>query len=239
MFSNRYFLVGTWNSWAFQEMSNRSGCHEAVFRIGPTNSEEFLLLRDRDWNQVIYPAARRATSSSAPLRGPDACSRRCTWLVQGREGSVVCARLCFSDTETKVVVTSASGSQMWRTPRVEMGGRTLHIVGCWNRYSPEVVQANDGLVFRHRLLLNPSGLARFHFLITGDKRYSLHPAVHDASLGESELCGPDFNDDNINWQIQGEPFEAFEILVDFTQKDDFRTVTWSSQGSSRDLVRPF
>lgn len=46
--------------------------HGRAPRIGMSGREEFQIVRDRDWNQAVYPAAPSTSRPGVPIRGPDA-----------------------------------------------------------------------------------------------------------------------------------------------------------------------
>merc|ERR1712150_30257 len=59
--THSYSILGTWTAWKFREMRNVSNedcpnTWETSTRIGMSGVERFRFLRNRDLNQVIYPA---------------------------------------------------------------------------------------------------------------------------------------------------------------------------------------
>lgn len=95
-----YFVASTCNKWQPEEMvrqpmkQGQLGTAESVFafemRLPPYCSNcEFVILRNRDWEQVFYPAAGQPTSNNwdgEDIAGPDTGLGANTWRLEGRSG---------------------------------------------------------------------------------------------------------------------------------------------------------
>lgn len=202
--------------------------YEVTVRIGVSGLEEFQIVRDRDWTQVIHPAEPRTTKSSVPVCGPDDDCHGKSWVIRGPHGEAVLVRIRFSKSETIVTtISDAKGSKTWRSAR----GSSYHeyyVSGTWNSWgfglmTPDV----RGLpVHRCRAVLGPSGSEEFQIVTDRDWARTLHPADREAGLGASELLGPDDRGTDLNWRISGVPGETFEVVLDLSQPDRTRIVTW-------------
>jgi len=95
-----YFVASTCNKWQPEEMVRQPikevqpGRAECAFvlemRLPPYCSNcEFVILRNRDWEQVFYPAAGQPTSNNwdaEDVAGPDTGLGANTWCLEGRSG---------------------------------------------------------------------------------------------------------------------------------------------------------
>jgi len=95
-----YFLASTCNKWQPEEMVRQpmtkaqpgtAGCVFMIeMRLPPYCSNcEFIILRNRDWEQVFYPAAGQPTSNNwdgEDIAGPDTGLGANTWRLEGRSG---------------------------------------------------------------------------------------------------------------------------------------------------------
>merc|ERR1719343_1956517 len=85
-------------------------------RIGLTGEEEFQIVRDGDWAQVIHPSTERASKSAVPVMGPDAAGSGKNWLCQGRHGDCMTVQLRIEDGEIRVSLISEDyGRKTWRS----------------------------------------------------------------------------------------------------------------------------
>lgn len=90
MVDGRYYVAGAWNNWDFQEMtlsSTGSGLYTAVVSQG-FRSGEFMIVRNKDWEQAFYPAAGMRMSSTQldadDILGPQSASGELVWRLGGR-----------------------------------------------------------------------------------------------------------------------------------------------------------
>jgi len=87
-----YLVTGDFNGWGFQEMtavpSEQSG--EARFSLDlqlDRDGGEFQIVRNRDWDQVLYPFEEWAgCQDPSAVGGPDDESYGRTWFLDGRAG---------------------------------------------------------------------------------------------------------------------------------------------------------
>lgn len=90
--AGRYYIAGSWSGWAFQEMEPSSvvpGLQtvEVTLSYGST---DFVIVRNKDWEQVFYPSSSDASSAAAggetEVSGPDNGHSGLTWSLGGRSG---------------------------------------------------------------------------------------------------------------------------------------------------------
>jgi len=233
-----YSVAGSWTSWKLSDMSREEaddGVWTTCLRIGVTGQEEFQFVRDRDWQQVVYPAKPKTTQTSVPVRGPDDMGHGKNWVVQGSPGDVLKLSFKIVDAVVTVSVHGDFGKKEWRSEQ----GWNRHqyfVAGSftdWKCVLMEMDQKRPG-VFTCRgtlpLTLNgPRGFeARFRILVDEDFNFAYHPMIGGARSGQSIAEGPDAKSREDNWLISS-PFaagEVFEISFDLTAIDRRQTVTW-------------
>jgi len=88
--TGRYYLFGSWSSWSIDGCIEMEAVSPGVF-IGSLTLHQgaiqFLVLRNRDMGQVIYPLAENA-HMDAPVVGPDDLIHQGNWLLRGMTGDV-------------------------------------------------------------------------------------------------------------------------------------------------------
>jgi len=85
----RYFVVGSWSNWEFEEMIS-DGLDPGVFYtdiILVENGGEFQIVGDEDWNKVLHPVDEDAHCAvGTPVAGPDSDGHGLNWVVDGQAG---------------------------------------------------------------------------------------------------------------------------------------------------------
>lgn len=225
-----YSVVATWTAWGFEDMDYATGdpgLWTLSAKIGMSGREEFQIVRDRDWNQAVYPAAPSTSRPGVPIRGPDAAGCGKNWLLVGDPGEVVRIRLRIADGEIAVTTSSgALGERTWRSLEDDLW--TQHFVtGSWNNWGFSAMTHDDASgVYRYALRLGASGAEEFHLVIDKDWGQQLYPDCERAELGEGLLCGPDADGHGLNWLISGYAGAEVEILFDADARDRSLAVTW-------------
>jgi polyketide synthase-associated protein len=103
--SGRYYIVGSWCDWSFQEMSASS---EGVFTLDVTMARrggEFQIVRDMDWSQVLFPATPLG-SGTEYIVGPRDGGHGLNWYLDGFSGDqyrITFKRHVHQDKDTKSV----------------------------------------------------------------------------------------------------------------------------------------
>lgn len=107
--SGRYFVTGSWNDWGLDEMTrdlSRPGNFHIDVKLSQDGSE-FQIVRNRDWNQTLYPRDFTAKGDgNTEVLGPDDMGGGLNWYIEGRPGHVVrieLERIVDVDTDVKKV----------------------------------------------------------------------------------------------------------------------------------------
>lgn len=83
--AGKYFIVGSWGDWSFQEMTNdgdgKFSIEVKLLRPG----SEFQLVRDMDWFQVFYPATPQGNGQEY-IVGPRDGGHGLNWFIDGKIG---------------------------------------------------------------------------------------------------------------------------------------------------------
>merc|ERR1712050_313316 len=104
--------MGTWKLFEMTFQGSNIYTHET--RLGGSGLEEFQIVRDKDWSQVIHPAVPRCIKTTVPIKGPDSDGAGKNWMVRGPPGSKVEIKLKitsgFIELEQKV---ENKGTKKW------------------------------------------------------------------------------------------------------------------------------
>merc|ERR1712187_528975 len=81
--SGRYYIVGTFNDWTFQDELRPTG--EGVFsaEVGPLPSAgcEFQVVRNQDWRQTFHPMQPEVAIEGSEVCGPSQSPEALVWLL--------------------------------------------------------------------------------------------------------------------------------------------------------------
>jgi hypothetical protein len=97
----KYFVAGTFGGWDLMEMEE---VNPGVFILEVTLMSivnQFVILRNADWHQTIYPASM-AQSSAAEILGPEDRFDDLAWTIPGRAGEKVTIEFQRSGTSMKI-----------------------------------------------------------------------------------------------------------------------------------------
>jgi len=82
----RYYVVGSWNNWSFEEMEPQGdGSFELTTAQLPRRGGEFQIVRDQDWAQVFYPSIPMGTVEEFII-GPRDGGHGLNWFLDGSKG---------------------------------------------------------------------------------------------------------------------------------------------------------
>jgi len=231
-FAHSYSVAGTWTAWKCQPMepcAEDASLHQAVIRVGATGLEEFQIVRDGDWTQVLHPAVPGASRTCIPVKGPDDEGQGKHWIVRGATGERLTVQLRLTEDETTVTMKSVrKGTWTWSSADKD-DWHSYFVLGTWSRrgeLEPMLPAPNRKGVNTCRVTLGPTGVEEFQIVRDGDGGQAMYPHRGGASCGEGALCGPDAMGDGLNWRIHGRPLEALEIVLDLNQEDPFKAVLW-------------
>jgi polyketide synthase-associated protein len=218
-YKHKYFVASTWSSWQLSEMLDvGDSFYKASAKVGPTGQEEFRIVRDRDWGQVIYPAKAHCIKTSVPIRGPDSNDKGRNWLIKGPPGSKleVLLRVNAGFIELQQTV-EGKGSKRWNSSESEHW-HDYYISGTWNQWGMSLMtrdKAAGSCIYRHRFAMGRTSYAeQFRIVLDKDWSQMLYPAHGED--GQWIMMGPDANAGNASWIIEGHTFMEFEIVLDAT-----------------------
>jgi len=230
VYEHAYSVAGSWTAWTcckMERVSAEAGAYETTVRIGATGQEEFHLVRDGDWTQVIHPATARAVKAKIPVRGPDDEGAGKAWLVRGPTGGTVTLRLQVSEGGLAVSAASAAGTRTWRSSEAqdwhdydlvtERSGRDLRPM--------RPVPGTTG-VYQCRVTLDEGGVEEFQVLVDKDWEMMLYPHIGGAGLAEGAVCGPDALGAGLRWRLRGRPGADYEVLLDWGREDGHKVLSW-------------
>merc|ERR1712100_549994 len=133
----KFSIVGSWNDWSFLDMTPSSfnaNQWQAKFKIRAGGREEFKFVRDRDWQQRVYPAENHPSDSSIPVLGPNGGGADRNWIVRGREGETVVVGLLLENGEVKVSWQSKSEGAQSQQSGPQEEHRKYYVYGSWNSW---------------------------------------------------------------------------------------------------------
>jgi len=218
---HRYFIAGSWNRSRLEEMSpsdEEPGLHRASFVLGRAGFENFQLVRDADWTQLIYPGMANPTSSNIFAMGPDEFGGSLKFASSGNSQDEVEVQLSVVDGRVTVKTISTSGNeQMWDSFK-----KTVYYVsGTFNNWSYSAM-APDLLVpglFKHHVLVGANGCERFQIFVNTDWSGTLSP-IHQA------IRGSGISNYSQDYGFEAERDTPFVILLDLNIDDRSRMVSF-------------
>jgi len=236
-----YSVAGSWTSWNLEDLSlsHSTDTWEGHVKIGISEQEEFVFVRDHDWQQVIYPSTACAFETSIPACGPDNLWRHGKhWQIHGPSGDDVKLKLLIAEGTISFTALLSNGlKHVWES---ENG---------WERHEYFVVgQLTDGLhakmnmdhaapgVFKCQVSLADhlssefqELIGEFHIQVDKDPDLALYPERADANASESIVSGPDSSRQGRNWMIRIDSFHTgiLEIVLNLTLHDRRKRVKWN------------
>lgn len=204
----RYYVVGSFNDWGFQEMSPdfvSAGVYNVEVMLY-RNREYFQIVRNEDWQQMIFPWDRTRNEIS-PVGGPSDEGHGYHWELKGEAGDVFRIEFQRSMDETGFQSMKVS----WRCVRSQTvdyaqlreARRTKYfIVGSWTGYkSRQELKPNSiGGYFSTEVTVR--GLERFQILVNGNWGAVLHPKFAETkAVDDSRICGPTESAEGLEWLL--------------------------------------
>jgi len=196
------------------------GIYEAGFAIRYNNFEEFQIVRDKDFREVIYPSVAGTSKAGVPVQGPDWNGKGKCWRVNGKMHEEVAVRLQIAAGQASVTVCCPSYGERtwiswdeWSTQNMQ----TFHVVSFGQ--STPMVSESPGL-HTCDVNLDEDGNMSFRIVVDNDEQLSLYPDFRLA------LCGPDPDGADQAWHIHGSRHSTYRLTLDFTGSDRMKMVTW-------------
>ncbi|CAE7696886.1 ppsD [Symbiodinium microadriaticum] len=219
-----YFITADFNGWGIEPMvqqADGSWTFE-VHLIRPGG--QFQILRNRDSEQVLYPAAWADRDPSA-VRGPDDGSDGRCWYLKGEQCDVFCVSLqrrIDDGLDVKKVSIERTGQKELNDAQLRQLGRLrLAAFGTWDRGSRLRELPWAGTCFHFFVQLGSEGRESFQLLEDFNWNRVIHPSVPNARAAvEYKVEGPEVGDAKtrgLNWTIgldgYEKPGDVFEVLV--------------------------
>jgi len=239
-YDHQYYLVGSWRQWVgFQELKPiGNGQFQGSFKMGPRQVESFQIVRNKDFAQVFHPAtsSTATTGTNVPFCGPDCNSRsadgaRKAWNVRGPQHEEMVVTIELVDSEFRVSVAPAdahaSGPELswdgwlrWLSEK----SRSFYIQGSFTDETLAIMSTDshhEPGVHRYEAALDSAGFASFFIAASSDRSIIL------GLDGQGGLQMGEERDGLDAWYIYGTPNSTYEVVLDTTQLDMNRMVSWA------------
>mmetsp|Transcript_13004 Transcript_13004/g.22400 ORF Transcript_13004/g.22400 Transcript_13004/m.22400 type:complete len:1168 (-) Transcript_13004:88-3591(-) len=201
----KYYVLGTWNDLAAQEMtcdSEAEGLYSCEVTLSEGVGGDFLISRNEDWMQVIYPTMDDWGAPTEFAEGPDAMQQSSTWHINGFKFDAF--RIVFSRPEMKVTWKKIGSGELPPTIKDKLSMPEYHLTGSWNSFNSAFRMTWSGKAgaFLAYAELGESARLDFRVLRDGSPSAALYPSVEEAGLNEGDIMGPG-NPDNADlfWSI--------------------------------------
>jgi hypothetical protein len=230
---HKFYLNGSWRKFEkLQPMKQVSdGLYEATFVIGFRNFEEFQIVRDKDYEQVIYPAVNQTAKAGVPVCGPDWKGKGKCWRVKGMMHQEVTVKLEFASGKPTITVVAPSiGERIWDPWETWClkSSNLFYACGQYGRVAMEPSSDTPG-VHRCEVPLDADGYAMLRILQDGDEQLAMYPDH------AGYLQGPSPDDRSQAWHIQGSRYAKYEVTLDMTVSDRSKMVTWRTSSEQSAL----
>merc|ERR1712066_821798 len=150
------------------------------------------------------------------------------WQVVGNTGDEVKLRLRVAEGNITVGVSDAGGTRTFRS--LDGASRKSYFVtGSWANFGFSPMEPDpDGNpdVHRFRFRMSHEDAESFQIVVDEDLDQAIYPEMHLANQELSVAQGPDNKGKGMFWAITEHPFAEIEIVLDFSQADRRRLVTW-------------
>merc|ERR1712039_934830 len=238
VYEHTYYLTGGFSKWKGVEMTRgeQDGVWEGSFRIGSQCQEEFYFCRDKDMNQLIYPARHLATSKGVPVCGPDGLGRGKHWLVRGHPGEEVQVKLSIVDAHIVVTITIGLNDAKEFQSFEGWDRHDYSILGNFNNGVPipMIMDAMKPGVFKCTADTGSDYNEEFRgfvgiFQVIVDSGFSatFYPEADLAPSGEAIVRGPDGDGEGRSFLARSiVPDMPFDIVLDLNAQDRRNILTW-------------
>jgi len=229
-----YSLAMASKSWAFLDMEPDNS-DNALWIFTTTmcfsGVEEFVLVRDHDWGQTIYPNKGKTWDTSVTVMGPSDMSCGRVWAFHATPESPVTFGLHVMNGNIELMVTTntaeaGSDKKVWRSlPKADPAGHTYSITGNFNDWGfVDMVGGLEDEIYRCVLPLD-LGEAEFQIVVDHDSGRKYYPHARRAKPGCSILYGPNNAARDRTWCVHGSPGDIFEVTLNLRVQDRRKAVT--------------
>jgi len=228
-----YSVIGNWASYQFQDLTPTADpkVWEGSFKINERGECLFQIVRDHDYQQLIYPSKPNTTSTGVPVRGPDAWGEGKYWKVEGAADGIINVQLEIDDGTVEVTI----GLQVWENipgwGRHDYFLRSLTSSQCMKMTmtEPGIFQC-IGTVGTNYSEENQAYVETFQILVDEDLTHCFYPALTDSASGVNITCPPDGLEHEERWMIRSLwPSVDFQVTFNTLATDRRKMVTWKLQ----------
>lgn len=217
-----YYIVASWNDWTFEAMT-QDPAEPSLFHLDVElrfDGGEFQLVRNRDWNQVIWPSSALSRSGSNTLiQGPNEGGHGLNWFLDGRAGESFRIEFKRAQQEEEDVISLAwmKTGCATSTPRP-----SYMIVGTWDNFRLAREMKWTGESYQFFLQLGDRRQESFQILKNGLWEQALYPDCADANPQQQHrIQGPSSGGRGLNWTLDGSDGEPGDrYCVDFIVSPD-------------------
>lgn len=103
-----FHLAGTWNEWGLHELNadpKVRGLYRGHFVVGEDCFEQFQIVRNQDWNQVLHPNVAGVMPGQTVVFGPDDGGQGLNWQINAHSGQAVEIILDSKTEDRRKIVT--------------------------------------------------------------------------------------------------------------------------------------
>ncbi|CAE8743935.1 unnamed protein product [Polarella glacialis] len=231
---HKYYLNGSWRKLPsernLQEMKCvGDGLYEARFVMSHRNQEEFQIVRDKDFQLVIYPSAPQTSKAGVPVCGPDWKGKDKKWLVRAPMHQEVVIKLRVVDGQSTVTVVSPTfGQRSWQSWEhwSLQSMQTFYAIGSSGAATPMIPDSASPGIYACQVTLDSDGYASLQVVVDQDKNMVMYPD-HDGCL-----LGPDPDSQGRAWHIRGGRCATYEVTLDMTGSDKRKMLSWQAVGTA-------
>jgi len=229
-----YSLAMESKNWAFLDMqpdTKDASLWTCTTPMCLSGKDEFVVVRDHDRQQTIYPSKGKNWDTSVPLMGPSDGNCGRAWAFHSPPLSPVTFELrVISGIITLMVTTSVDGKKVWSSAHQgDSAGHTYSITGSFNDWGMtemvDMVGSCDDETYRCELPFAWSDKQEFQIVVDRDFGRTYYPQMKSAVPGHSILSGPDHSAMGRAWCVYGSPHEILEVKLDLRAEDRRKAVS--------------
>jgi len=229
-----YSLSMESKGWAFLDMQPDDS-DPALWTCTTTmcfsGKDEFVLVRDHDPGQTIYPNEQKTWDTSVPVMGPSDKSCGRSWAFHATPSVPVTFGLRVINGSIMLMVTtdtaeSGSVKSVFKSQlRENSAGHTYSITGSFNGWGfIDMVGCLEDEIYRCVLPLADAYEEEFQIVVDRDPGRTYYPHMRGAEPGCSIVYGPDNACTDCTWCVRGSPGDVFEVTLNLRDKDRRKAV---------------
>jgi len=219
-----YSVAGSWSEWSLEQMTRDESNPGVLYAkvVLERDGAEFQLVRNEDWNQVLYPDTPSAAGECRVL-GPDDEGQGMHWFLDGRVGDVFCIkfqRWQEAGKDVKRLSWKQVGREQLSEGQLTLAGSPRYcIVGSWDSWRAHAMHFT-GKHYQFCLELGSTGEESFHLLKDGLRDQAVYPNIRLATPHRFHvLKGPAENTHGLNWLVgrhpsdEGQPRAKYKVKL--------------------------